>query len=492
MEERLPEGIFESVFYQFPYPRIIIQADSPKFTIVTSNEKFQEISYTKGQKLTGSSMWDIYPADKITISATNQIKLALNKVIETGLPVTISSILYDIPAVNETDIAESWWQAEYLPITGTAGEVKYLMCAIHNITQQESSKKELEKARDMLTMAMDASGLASWAADLATGIVTLSESARLLHGISAQKITLQDLIESIAAEHREIMLKAVQQAIADKTNFSEEFMVRPLNGDMAKWVKSTGKAYYNQQGEATYMVGNMLDITVQKLEEQRKHDFITMVSHELKTPLTVLKSYVQMLTVRAKKNEDSFTAVALEKLHSQIKKMTVLVNSFLNVSRLESGRIELDNTNFLLDDLIREKVQEIALTTKNYDIYLKPCSPLPVFADREKIGQVITDLLSNASKYSSPGKQIEISCKDEGAFIRINVKDKGIGIKASDKAKIFDRFYRVENGQTQLIPGIGIGLYLCSEIIRQHQGKIGVESALGKGSTFWFTLPLSK
>ncbi len=493
MAAHLPEGLFESVFHQFPYPRIIIQADSPKFTIVTFNEKFQEISYTKGRDLVGSSMWDIYPEDEATAAVKQQIRQALNKVIITGKSVTLDSIRYDIPAVNNSTVTESWWQAEYSPITGTSGEVKYLLCAIYNITQQESDKKELEKARDMLAMAMDASGLGGWAADFTTGTITLSESARLLHGVPAgQNITLEQLLQTIAPEHRERANQAVQQAVDNKTSFSEEFIIHPINGSTARWVKSTGKAYYNSEGKAIYMAGNMLDITLQKLEEQRKYDFITMVSHELKTPLTVLKSYVQMLAVRAKKTEDSFTAVALDKLHSQIRKMTVLVNSFLNVSRLEAGRTELDNTSFLLDDLIREKVQELVLTTKNYDIYLKPCPHLPVIADREKIGQVIINLLSNASKYSSPGRQVEISCQDEGAMIRINVKDNGVGIKVSDKAKIFDRFYRVENGQTQVIPGIGIGLYLCSEIIRQHQGKIGVDSVLGKGSTFWFTLPLSK
>ena len=493
MAEHSPEGFFESVFHQLPHPRIIIEANSPKFTIVTYNEKFKEISCTQGRDLTGSSMWDMYPADETAIAANHQIRQALNKVIETGRPVVINSLRYDIPAVNDNKPAESWWQAEYLPITATAGEVKYLMCAIHNITQQENRKKELEQAQDLLAMAMDAAGLASWTADLATGIITFSESARVLHGIAVGEITtLPQLVQSITAKHQERVSQAVQQAIDTKTTFSEEFIVHPLNGGTAKWIKSTGKAYYNHQGEAIYMAGNMLDITLQKLEEQRKYDFITMVSHELKTPLTVLKSYVQMLAARAKKTEDSFTAVALEKLHSQIRKMTVLVNSFLNVSRLESGRIELDNTAFLLDDLIREKVQELALTTKNYDIYLKPCPQLPVYADREKIGQVIINLLSNASKYSSPGQQIEISCQNEGALLKINVKDKGIGIKASDQSKIFDRFYRVENGQTQIIPGIGIGLYLCSEIIRQHRGQIGVESTPGKGSAFWFTLPLSK
>lgn len=493
MAEHLPQDLFESVFHQFPYPRIIVQADSPEFTVVTANEKFREVSYTKSKELAGTSMWNIYPADETTKAANEQIKQALNKVIKTGKSVMLDSIRYDIPAGDQSNATESWWQAEYLPITGAAGKIKYVMCAISNITQQENSKKELEQAQDMLAMAIDASGLANWAIDLTVGNVTFSESARLLHGLFVgQNISLEELLQSISETYREQVRLAVRQAIDTKTNFSEEFLIQPLNGDAAKWVKSIGKAYYNHQGNAIYMAGNMLDITVQKLEEQRKYDFITMVSHELKTPLTVLKSYVQMLAVRAKKTEDSFTAVALEKLHSQIRKMTVLVNSFLNVSRLESGRIELDEISFLLDDLIREKVQELALTTKNYDIFLKPCPPLPVVADREKIGQVIINLLSNASKYSPPGKQVEISCQHEGTFIRINVKDKGVGIKASDKTKIFGRFYRVENGQTQIIPGIGIGLYLCSEIIRQHQGKIGVESTLGKGSNFWFTLPLSK
>lgn len=125
-----------------------------------------------------------------------------------------------------------------------------------------------------------------------------------------------------------------------------------------------------------------------------------------------------------------------------------------------------------------------------YDIVLHPSSPISVSADREKIGEVIQNLLSNAIKYSSHGKSIEVSVKESEGQFEFQVIDQGSGIKTTDKENIFNRFYRVDNGDLKSIPGFGLGLYLSAEIIKHHKRKIWVESDFGKGSTFYFSLPL--
>jgi len=171
--------------------------------------------------------------------------------------------------------------------------------------------------------------------------------------------------------------------------------------------------------------------------------------------------------------------------------MTDLINSFLNVSRLEAGKIHLNKSWFNLEQLIQETVNEVTLTTKNSRINFLPGKPLRVNADYEKIGQVINNLLSNAIKYSPHSKPITISCQQVGEVAEVRVKDEGLGISQQDLSKLFQRFYRVENKQTKTISGFGIGLYLCAEIVQCHNGKIRAESEPGKGSAFYFSIPLS-
>ena len=235
----------------------------------------------------------------------------------------------------------------------------------------------------------------------------------------------------------------------------------------------------------------MIDITEQKLDDIRKNDFIGMVSHELKTPLTSLKGYVQILGSKARKQEDAFMASALQKAEIQVNKMSSLINGFLNVSRLESGKIILDKQYFRVDEIIRDIIDDTLITSTNHTITLHPCGPFSVYADQEKIEAVISNLLSNAIKYSPGSKNIEITCKLCGDAVQISVSDEGMGIRKEDMEKLFERYYRVEGKLTKDISGFGIGLYLSAEIIARHGGKIWVESEVGKGSVFHFSLPLT-
>jgi signal transduction histidine kinase len=234
-----------------------------------------------------------------------------------------------------------------------------------------------------------------------------------------------------------------------------------------------------------------MDFTEQKHNDLRKSRFIGIVSHELKTPLTALKAYIQMLNTWAKKQKDHFTIGALSKAERQVKKMLNMINGLLNLSGAESGEIHLNKQDFLMNDLIREVIEETQFITASDNIILVPFETVKVNADQEKIEQVLINLLSNAAKYSGKDTLIEISCVQSKDSLQLNVKDFGMGIKPENIELLFDPHYRVESKETEKISGFGIGLYLCAEIIKRHNGKIWVESELGKGSTFMFTLPLS-
>jgi PAS domain S-box-containing protein len=232
------------------------------------------------------------------------------------------------------------------------------------------------------------------------------------------------------------------------------------------------------------------DITEQKRDDQRKSDFIGMASHELKTPLTSLIAIIQVLQVKLKNSPDDFVTNALAKAAQQGRKMTSLINGFLNVSRLESGKLVIEKQPFDLSGLIREMIAEARMSVSSHSFVFEPAAAVRVMADRDKIGAVISNLLSNAVKYSPKGNLVTVTCELNATEVVVSVKDEGMGIKPEDRAKLFERYYRVASEHTRHISGFGVGLYLSAEIIERHDGRIWVESEKGVGSTFYFALPL--
>ena len=247
----------------------------------------------------------------------------------------------------------------------------------------------------------------------------------------------------------------------------------------------------NANGEVEAIAGTTRDISDIKENEQRKNDFISMVSHELKTPLTSVISFVQVVQKKVAQNNDTVAAGMLERADRQLQKMTRMINGFLNVSRLESGQIQIDKQVFDLSLLIKEVEDETKATIFSHHFIFTSTKDIYVNADREKISQVFNNLFSNAVKYSPSGSNIYIDYTAKGEFVEVSIRDEGFGIGKEDLPRLFERYYRVKEAETNHIAGFGIGLYLCAEIIILHGGKIWVESKTGEGSTFFFTLPLN-
>jgi signal transduction histidine kinase len=172
--------------------------------------------------------------------------------------------------------------------------------------------------------------------------------------------------------------------------------------------------------------------------------------------------------------------------------MTSMINGFLNISRLEAGKLLIEKKLFDMNQLLREVFEETQLIVNTHKVSLVQTGVVNVVADRDKISSVVSNLLSNAVKYSPKGKSITITSEIQQETAIVSVKDEGMGIQSQDLPRIFDRYYRVEGDDTRHISGFGIGLYLCAEIIGRHKGEIWAESEVGKGSTFYFSLPLAQ
>jgi PAS domain S-box-containing protein len=245
---------------------------------------------------------------------------------------------------------------------------------------------------------------------------------------------------------------------------------------------------YRKDGKFVHTRCFTKDITDIKKEQERKVAFVAMVSHELKTPLTSLISYIQILLRAANKEQNNFQIHALTRAESQAKKMGIMLTDFLSQAKYEEGQVSLHREQFNLSDLVTEVVDDAKfISTKEFHIELN-CPEVWVFADRDKIGQVLINLISNAIKYSSEPGHIQIALEMHAQQVRVSVTDNGIGIEPADQERLFERFYRVHNNQSAHIDGFGIGLYLVSEILRYHHSTIKVISERGKGSMFYFDL----
>jgi two-component system CheB/CheR fusion protein len=362
----------------------------------------------------------------------------------------------------------------------------------YDVTELKKAQHELDKSTKMLTLATVASEMGTFSIDIKNRKLICSSRLKEIFGFDAnEQITIKAVVAQIEENHQSILLRSIEDSILNDQKFELEFPIKRLNDNVHGWVRAIGNISHHKDGTAEYLTGIMHDITDYKLDDLRKNDFIAIVSHELKSPLTSIKGYLQLLERKAKQEKNAFANSALEKTMRQVKKMDVLINGFLNVSRLENGKIYLNKQIFEIDLMASELIDEIIHANTTHNINVAADCGLSIHADRDKIGQVITNLLSNAIKYSATGTKIDVYCKKEKEELQISIKDEGMGVKSEDLEKLFDRYFRIDNVKTKTISGFGIGLYLCAEIIHSHGGKIWAESEVGNGSTFCFSLPLA-
>ncbi|HVA96321.1 MAG TPA: PAS domain-containing sensor histidine kinase [Candidatus Acidoferrales bacterium] len=232
------------------------------------------------------------------------------------------------------------------------------------------------------------------------------------------------------------------------------------------------------------------DITHRKTIEKQKDAFIGIASHELKTPITTLSAYSQILEKRLDEKISEHDKYFLKNIKKQTDRLNGLINDLLNVSRLESGKLEFHFREFDLNALVQRVVVDFQYTTDTHVITKIGSIQRNVLGDENRIDEVLVNLLTNAVKYSPVADKIMIKLSNDKKFATVTVQDFGYGISKKDLPHIFERFYRTKDKDEGKVAGFGLGLYICAQIIKRHKGKIWVESRKGKGSRFSFSLPL--
>jgi PAS domain S-box-containing protein len=282
--------------------------------------------------------------------------------------------------------------------------------------------------------------------------------------------------------------RATMRAIRDdpECTTTDEF---ELAEERRAFQRHTGPVH-DSAGELIGRIVVMREITAERDAARLKSELVATVSHELRTPLTGVLGFAELL-LRCDLDDETRRRYALT-IQGEAQRLTALVDDFLDLQRIEAGRFTLALESFELSDLVRHQLELYSAQAGGERLqFAAPMQPLMLVADRNRIGQVIANLLSNAMKYSPVGGPVTIAATPGEGVARVTVSDCGLGIPIDQQSQVFTKFFRVDSSDTREIGGTGLGLALCDEIVSAHGGRIGFESAEDVGSTFWFELPLA-
>lgn len=327
--------------------------------------------------------------------------------------------------------------------------------------------------------------------DLNRIITSWNKGAENLYGYAAADVIDRPLSIVMLPDDIQDLIIKVNSIITDVTVPIYETVRIHKNGKEAE-LEILLSPVRNASGQIIGVSTIARDITLRKMQERQKDEFISVASHELKTPVTSIKAYAEVIQEQLEQSGDEVTASMMRKLGAQVDRLIGLIRTLLDTTRLTAGELPLKFEQFDLNELISEQIEAFMLVSDKHQFTFHPGSIQPVSADQKHIGQVLTNLISNAAKYAPGGGEIIIATKELDTSVEVSVQDFGIGIPDEMKDKIFERYFRVSDPLATTVSGVGLGLYISAGIVRQHGGVMTVHSEEGVGSVFSFTLPCER
>lgn len=473
------EARFRAVVTQAPVGVCIIRAHD--LMIQDVNNAYLQLIGRPRELMENRTIWQAVP------EAADTYAPIMNEVISTG--VAFSATEHELQLPRNGAPQQVFVNFVFEPVRYDDGSVKAIMVVAIDVTLQVAARRRIEAAEETLRLAIDSANMGTWMAELATDKLIVSEQAEKIHGIPhGTEMTLTRALSLIAPDHVVKVSTAIDHALKNNNSFEVEYIINPMDGAKPRWLRATGKAYYNDRDEPVSISGTMIDVTESKAYDQQKDDFISIASHELKTPVTSLKAALQLLDRMKNNPSPQILPKLIEQSNRSMDKISTLIEDLLNLSRMNEGQLKLDKSTFTIADMLNQCCSHIRAAGK-HELVLQGDEQLQITADEHRVDQVVVNMVNNAVKYAPNSKQIFFKVEKVDDMARISVRDTGPGIAPDKLEHLFERYYRTDASGYQN-SGLGLGLYISAEIIRKHGGDIGVDSEPGKGSTFWFTLPL--
>ena len=391
------------------------------------------------------------------------------------------------------------WNDESIHWIRVEGKVYYdgnnkpvrILGTVLDITDERDAEEELQKTNQRLAIALEVGQLGSYEMDLNNGNIYASERFRKNYGLDdTSPVTLEIITSLILPEYLESVKEKINNAIINKTNYSIEYPIQRPDKSF-HWIRCSAKARYDITSKSYVLIGVTEDITELKKSQQQKDDFIGFASHELKTPVTSIKSYSQMMEEILLEKGDLQVAGMAAKIGVQVKRLNNLITDLLDITKINSGSLAIVKSSFNFSDLVKSIIDDIQNTTVKINIIDDLLVTGLIESDKERIVQVVTNLINNAIKYSPNSNRIIVHTSLRNKEFLFSVQDFGVGIAKQHHKKVFEQFYRVSGDLQHTFPGLGLGLYISSEIINQLGGKIWIKSNVEgeEGVTFCFSLP---
>ena len=393
----------------------------------------------------------------------------------------------------EGELQSGYFNFTYKPLRNEKGEIYGILNMAVDVSEMVESKLLLKESESHFRQ------MADLMPEKVTNTTPEGEfiyfNQNWLHytGLSSEQLQESGWAQFIHPDERRAFEENWRRSLETGDYFEMELRFLDRFGKY-KWHLSRAEAVRDEKGKIKMWIGNNTEIQKLKEEEKRKEDFLKMVSHELKTPVTSIKGYVQLLLSFMKEGSSSDISKlpvrpSLERIDHQIHRLTRLISEMLDISRIEENKLKLQKSLFSLNDLVDETVQDIRYTNTQHAIKVFHDVQASIYADRDRIGQVLINLINNAIKYSPEKQEVEVRVMDiEDNKVSVLISDEGIGIDPRQHNSIFKRFFRAGGKSEETFSGFGIGLYLAKEIIQRHEGSIEVKSELGQGAEFKFTL----
>lgn len=398
-----------------------------------------------------------------------------------GLAKLFPAVRETVPEANVSN--ESWASDEALLV------IVQFAAGLRSALRAQTLVKEQRRLAAIFQQS--AEGILS--VDLALRILDFNPAMERLTGWREYEVVgrfYYDVLRPKDRQGHELGLQGspILQAFAGKRVVDREMVIVARDGQHFD-VSVTASCIYSAHGEPTIGILNVRDITRLREQEEQRSTFISVISHELQTPIAIIKGYASTLARAEAMLDPEALRPRLRAIEEEADRLNKLVGNLLYASRIQAGGLQMDVVPLDLTHLIERVAERQRVKNPEASIMLDLPAHLPtVMADRERIEEVLQNLLDNAIKYSPDKAQISVSCRAMSDEVITNVSDQGMGIALREQAAIFDRFHRAGNGVSRSIQGAGLGLYICRAIVEAHGGRIWVESTLHSGSTFSFSL----
>jgi len=379
------------------------------------------------------------------------------------------------------------------------GNIEGIIHSAADVTALVKERLKAGLAEERLNFSLQSAAVGTWNFNAVNNTISLDKIGKQLYGMpDGDDFAFEQTLKNIHPDDVRTVHATILSCLDEGNEDHCDIRFRVLSEDHElRWLQCTGKAVFNPDKTVQLFAGIVRDISkeIAGIEAQRKlqiqkDNFLSIASHELKTPVTSIKAYAQLLEKMLKREGDVQKADMLTRLTGQVNRLTMLLDDLLDVSKITNDRLNFQRDYYIFNDIINDSISDISLEENTHQIVTRLDFMGSIYCDRTRIGQVIKNMLSNAIKYS-PGKdQVLISTRQSGNSLLVSIQDYGIGISEEDRRHVFDQFYRVSNAEAYSYQGMGLGLFISAEIIRKEGGKIWVDSEEECGATFCFSLPL--